>query len=247
MRYQVLMLDAPAEFYHAFRHRFSGMDVNFTIALTVEDAARLCAEQPFHLIVLKFSKGIACSEFLIALRRVNYAPVVVLMELYDIEMARTALQSGADLCLGIGWPTDLSVDYIMAQFRRHASYSRYDNRPGRDAAAFQVGDVYIDPLRYVVRVKERSVRLRRREFLLLLYFMRNPKIVLSTEQICDRAWGNEGSYANGVSGPIAILRKAIEPNPAHPVYIQTVNSIGYCFTAIHVETCDKYRDFVGVL
>lgn len=247
MRYQVLLLDTPTEFYQALRHRFSGMDVNFTIALTAQDTAQLCAEQPFHLIVLKLPKDIARSEFLISLRRVNYAPVVVLVELYDIEAARVALQSGADLCLGVDWPTDLSVDHIMAQFRRHTSYSRYDNRPGRDAAAFQVGDVYIDPLRYVVRIKERSVRLRRREFLLLLYFMRNPKIVLSTEQICDRAWGNEGSYASGISGPIAILRKAIEPDPSHPVYIQTVNSMGYCFTAIHVETCDKCRDFVGFM
>lgn len=247
MRYQVLMLDAPAEFYHALRHRFSGMDVNFTMALTVKDAAHLCEDHLFHLIVLKFVDYAVGREFLTAIRRVNYAPVVVLMEPYDIDVARAALQSGADLCLETRWPIELAVDHIMAQFRRHASYSRYDNRPGRDAAAFQVGDVYIDPLRYVVRVKERSVRLRRREFLLLLYFMRNPKIVLSTEQICDRAWGNEGSYANGVSGPIAILRKAIEPNPAHPIYIQTVNSMGYCFTAIHVETCDKYRDFVGAL
>ena len=85
------------------------------------------------------------------------------------------------------------------------------------------------------------------EFLLLHYFMRNPRIVLSTEQICDHAWGNEGSYANGVSGPIAILRKAIEPDPTHPVYIQTVKSMGYCFTGIHVETCDKCRDSVGAL
>lgn len=176
-----------------------------------------------------------------------YAPVVVLMELYDIETAREALQSGADLCLETGWPADLAMDHIMAQFRRHTSYSRHDNRSGRDTEDFQVGDIYIDPLRYVVRVKGRSVKLRRREFLLLHYFMRNPRIVLSTEQICDHAWGNEGSYANGVSGPIAILRKAIEPDPTHPVYIQTVKSMGYCFTGIHVETCDKCRDSVGAL
>ena len=247
MRYQVLMLDAPTEYYHGLRHRFSGMDVNFTMALIVRDAAQLCAEQAFHLIVLGLANCVVICELLISLRRVNYAPVVVLMELYDIETAREALQSGADLCLETGWPADLAMDHIMAQFRRHTSYSRHDNRSGRDTEDFQVGDIYIDPLRYVVRVKGRSVKLRRREFLLLHYFMRNPRIVLSTEQICDHAWGNEGSYANGVSGPIAILRKAIEPDPTHPVYIQTVKSMGYCFTGIHVETCDKCRDSVGAL
>ena len=247
MRYQVLLLDVPNGFYHAIKHRLQGMNVDFITALTPQDAAHLCAQQQFHLIKLRFSDDTPYSEFLIALRRNNYAPIVVLFDTYNTENSCVALQSGADLCLAIGWPVDLSADYIMAQFRRYTAYNKLEGNHRQNNADFQLGDIYIDPLRNVVRVKERSVKLRRREFLLLLYFMKHPKNILSSEQICDHAWGNEGSYAQGISGPIAILRKAIEPDPAHPIYIKTVKTFGYCFTAYNSETCDICRDSVGLV
>lgn len=247
MRYQVMMLDVQKDLYHALKHSFRGMNVAFSMALTKQDVARLCAEQSFHLLILQFPDFTLCSEFFIALRRINFVPVIALIDEYNIENACGVLKAGADLCIGARWPIDLSINHIMAQFRRYTSYNQTENRQGRDAVPFQRGDIYIDPLRRIVRVKEQSVKLRRREFQLLLYFMRNPRIILSAAQICDNAWKNEGSYANGVSGPVALLRKAIEPDPAHPIYIRTVNAEGYYFTAYNSETCDICSGSVGTM
>lgn len=238
MRYQVLLLDIPKDFYSSLKYRFQGMDVDFIMAISLRDAASLCAQQPFHLILLNVPDDAAFHEYLIAIRRVNYAPIVVLLDAYSTGAACAALRSGADLCVGTGWPIELATDHIMAQFCHYAVYNNAENRYGGNAADFQRGDIYIDPLRNVVRVRERSVRLRRREFLLLLYFMKNPKMILTAEQICESAWGNEGSYAQRVSGPIAILRKAIEPDPAHPIYIKTVKTFGYYFTEYNSGTCE---------
>ena len=52
MRYQVMMLDVQKDYYCALKHRFEGMEVNFTMALTMQDASHLCAEQSFHLLIL---------------------------------------------------------------------------------------------------------------------------------------------------------------------------------------------------
>lgn len=227
MRYQVLLLDIPKNFYNSLKYRFQGVDVNFIVAITLRDAASLCAQQQFHLIVLDPHDDTAFHEYLIAIRRLNYAPIVALLDNYSTRSACAALRSGADLCVGTGWPIELAIDHIMAQFRRYTAYNNTETRHGGNAADFQRGDIYIDPLRNVVRVREKSVRLRRREFLLLLYFMKNPKMILTAEQICENAWGSDGSYAQGVSGPIAILRKAIEPDPAHPIYIKTVNAVSF--------------------
>ena len=101
-----------------------------------------------------------------------------------------------------------------------------------------LGDVYKRQARRIVMVQGRSVDLRPREFSLLLYFMQNPKIVLTAEQICEHAWEMEGSYNRGVSGPIALLRKGIEPDISNPCYIETIPRIGYRFTAYRDETCD---------
>lgn len=108
-------------------------------------------------------------------------------------------------------------------------------------------DIYIDPARRKVEVRGQPVSLRPREFSLLLYFMRNPKIVLTSEQICEHAWEMEGSYNQGVSGPISILRKAIEADKSNPRYIRTVPGVGYRFTAYSDETCDDCSSSVGLL
>ena len=136
---------------------------------------------------------------------------------------------------------------MMAQFRRHTSYSRSEGQKKGKKDFFHEGDIYLDPKRGVVRVRGKSVKLHRREFLLLLYFMKHPKEILSTEQICTYAWGNEGSYERGISGPIAVLRRAIEPDPSNPIYIITKKMFGYYFTAYKSETCDICSDLVGLL
>lgn len=45
-------------------------------------------------------------------------------------------------------------------------------------------------------------------------------------------------YDSGISHPIYLLRKKIEPQPDKPLYIQTVYGFGYRFTPNFVETCD---------
>lgn len=234
MRYQVLTLDIHYDLHNALKHRLQGMDSDFTMALTYQDAIRLCAGQPFHLIVLCFSEATPCVEFLVALRRISYAPAIVLFNHYDIKNACSVLQSGADLCIGSEWPVDLVADHIMAQFRR---YSAYTHDRGIQVRDFQVGDIYIDPSRCVVRVQERSVRLRPREFSLLLYFMEHPDRVLTSEQICRGAWGMD--YAQSVGRSIHELRKQIEANPAQSCYIKTVYRMGYRFTGFSNENCDN--------
>ncbi len=60
----------------------------------------------------------------------------------------------------------------------------------------------------------------------------------TSEHSCEHAWEMEGSYNRGVSGHVALLRKAIEPDIANPRYIETIPRIGYRFTAYHDETCN---------
>lgn len=201
---------------------------------TCRSATHLCAERPFHLAVLHFSEIALCNEFLIDLRHTSYAPAITVLDQYNVKDACSALQSGADVCVGAKWPVDLAADHIMAQFRRYAAYTHDKGTQARD---FQVDDIYIDPSRCVVRVKERSVRLRPREFALLLYFMEHPNRVLTPKQICRGAWRMD--YAQSVGRSVHELRKQIEANPAQSCYIKTVYRMGYRFAGYSSETCDN--------
>ena len=154
MQYQVMMMGVHKNLYHALKHRFDGMDVTFTTVLTMQDVMRLCTDQTFHLFILRFPDFILCSEFFIALRRITLAPAIALIDKYSVDYARSVLQSGADLCVDCRCPIDLIADHIMAQFRRYTAYNQTDGKQERGASFLQCGDIYIDPLRRVVRVKE---------------------------------------------------------------------------------------------
>ena len=127
MRYQILMLDIPKDFYSSLKYRFQGMDVDFIMAITLRDAASLCAQKQFHLIMLNASDDAAFHAYLLAIRRVNYAPIVVLLDAYSTGDACAVLRSGADLCVGTGWPIELATDHIVAQFRRYTAYGKTES------------------------------------------------------------------------------------------------------------------------
>ena len=126
-------------------------------------------------------------------------------------------------------PTDMDVvPETLALLRRYTLYNRYDiSQP--DASVLHRGELVIDPIRHRLTLAGHEVRLRRREFRLLLYFAKKPGIVLTPEKICETVWMTESHYNRDVSAVIAELRKKLRDNSKHPVYIETVHGVGYRF------------------
>lgn len=222
--------------------------LHFTESFTVQEASRLLNRQTFHLLIadLDYLRSIQHTNWLTGIRQTSFAPVIILSDTPEKDV-NGMIRLGADMCISGKWPCSMIADLAYAQLRRYAEYNHYSDPGGAEISSFQVGDIFIDPARRKVEVRGQPVILRPREFSLLLYFMRNPKIVLTSEQICEHAWEMEGSYNRGVSGPVALLRKAIEPDLTHPRYIETIPRIGYRFTAYRDETCDDCSSSVGLL
>jgi DNA-binding response OmpR family regulator len=83
----------------------------------------------------------------------------------------------------------------------------------------------IDPARREVRVDSRSLDLRAQEFDLLLALANHRGLVLSREQILQKAWGFDFyGQTRTVDVHIAHLRKKLEPSN---VKIETVTGVGY--------------------
>jgi DNA-binding response OmpR family regulator len=88
----------------------------------------------------------------------------------------------------------------------------------------------IDPLRRLVVANDQSILLTAKEFDLLWLLARHPQQVFTREQLLNQVWGYEfyGDEST-VTVHIRRLREKIEPDAAHPVYIQTVWGVGYKF------------------
>lgn len=239
MKYHTLTANLSTSLYLNLKHRLMGAGSTLATAKNSTEAIYLCARQMYHLVVLRFPDLSTCGEVLAELRRGCFAPIVILTDEYDTNLACSVLENGADLCLPANSPVDFLTGHIMAQFRRYTAYNNFESPQERENEPISSGDIYIDPMRRIVQVKGKEVPLRPREFSLLLYFVQNPDIVLTAEQICEHAWGMEGSYNRGISQPVRLLRQAIEPDPDRPIYIKTVRRVGYRYTAHYGETCDE--------
>lgn len=240
MEYRALTIGLPDELFSAIQPLLIAHNMSLTPSLTVRDASRLLTQETFHLLIvdLEYLRSIRQIDWLSGIRRITFIPVVVLSDTPEQDL-HSMVQLGADLCVSGCQPHSMVADLSFAQVRRYTEYNHYRTSPGIAPAPFQVGDISIDPTHHTVEVQGRPVNLRPREFSLLLFFMENPNSVLTSAQICEGAWELEGGYDQGVSHPVRLLRKAIEPNPSKPIYIKTVHRIGYRFTAYNSETCER--------
>ena len=239
MEYHALLAGVNFELFGYLKAELEKAAIGVTFALTASDGARLYAQNRYDLALfdLRAVGNGDRLELLEALRRAKPTPILVLTDTDSDEEEARMIDLGVDFCLPDAMPPPRIAKYAFSLIRRYTTYNHYDAPDTVDAAPFSVGNIFIDPLRRTVRVRSRPVELRPREFSLLLYFMRNPGIVLSTEQICEHAWGME--YPQGAGQSIYDLRQKIEPDPNHPIYIETVHRVGYRFTAYNRETCGR--------
>jgi len=76
----------------------------------------------------------------------------------------------------------------------------------------------------------RPVILTCKEFKTLAYLIKNPRRVISRDELLSEVWGYENyPSTRTVDNHILRLRKKLESEPAHPKHFHTVHSSGYKF------------------
>jgi DNA-binding response OmpR family regulator len=76
----------------------------------------------------------------------------------------------------------------------------------------------------------RPVTLTSKEFKTLAYLIKNPRRVISRDELLNEVWGYDNyPCTRTVDNHIFKLRNKLEPEPADPVHFHTVHSVGYRF------------------
>lgn len=94
----------------------------------------------------------------------------------------------------------------------------------------RVADVVVFVERHQVYKKDQEINLTPKEFELLLYLLKHPRMTLTRERLLDRVWGYDfGQETRLVDVHIGKIREKIEDNPKTPQIIKTVRGYGYKF------------------
>lgn len=97
-----------------------------------------------------------------------------------------------------------------------------------DRPAVNIGEIKIYPSCHQVFLSGKEIQLNRSEYAMLYCMAKVPGRVFTREELYAAAWNETYPYgSNTVDNTIFRLRKKIEPDPKHPVYIKTVFGTGY--------------------
>jgi DNA-binding response OmpR family regulator len=186
---------------------------------------RATADPPDLVVLDLMLPGIDGLEVCRRLRALAPVPVIMLTARGDETDRIIGLDLGADDYLAKPFsPRELTAR-VRAVLRRAQAPLPTAGLP----AVLTAGAIEVDVPAREARVGGAVVPLTAREFELLTYLMRHPRRAFRREELLEAVWGWSYGDTSTVTVHVRRLREKIEADPAHPVHLATVWSVGYRF------------------
>ena len=235
MSHKVLVVEDNPTLLETLDYNLSRQEYQVVTAAYGLAALETARKEHPDLIVLDLMlPGLDGLEVCRILRQETIAPVLML----------TARTSEVDKVVGLEVGAD---DYVTKPFNmreflarvkallRRASFMNQEltaQEGGKQAPRLSLGDLVIDQVSCKVTLGGAPLRLKPKEYDLLVFLALNRGMALSRDLILERVWGWD--YDGGsrtVDVHVRWLRAKIEPDPANPTRITTVRGVGYRFEA----------------
>ncbi len=219
---RILVVEDDAPLARVLERGLSAQGRQVLVVESGEEALATLRAEPFDLVLLDIQlPGIDGHATLAGIRRLRRElPVMMLTARDDVQSKVGALDGGAD-------------DYVTKPFVLDELLARIralTRRADQAASAELVwGDLRIDLLAHRVWRQGHEAHLSRREFALLEYMARNPRRVLTRQQILTAVWDYDyEGESNIVDVYVRYLRNKLDV-PGEPSLFITVRGAGYRF------------------
>lgn len=221
---RILVVDDEPPIRKLLRVGLSTQDFVIIEAPNARTAMELVAADQPDLVLLDLGLPDMAGHDLLAKWRAEglTLPIVILSSRTDEEGIVKALEMGADDYL----TKPFNMNELIARIRvalRHRLQTQGEK------PIFQTGDLSVDLVRRVVRVKGEEVKFSRKEYDILRILVQHAGRVLTHRYLIDQVWG-EVTDIQYLRIYVRQIRQKIEEMPDQPRYILTETGVGYRLT-----------------
>jgi two-component system response regulator RegX3 len=224
MKAKILIIEDVQEMGELIRVYLDKEGAQTTLCETAEAGLAALEAEGFDLVILDVNlPGLDGFEFLQRLRTSSQVPVIIVSARDTDEDMILGLGIGADEFVTKPFSPKVLVARVRAILRRASDVGRATVR----TIAF--GDFTLDLEACLLKKGVRRVPLSSREFEVLAFLASHPGKALRPQMIYAGVWKNPYGDVTAVGVYIQRLRRKIENDPAHPLFIETVPGMGYRF------------------
>jgi two-component system KDP operon response regulator KdpE len=217
---KVLVIDDEPPIRKLLRMGLTAQGYEILEASNGKKSLELLVQKPDLVILDLGLPDIQGLELLRMIRARNESvPIVVLSSRGDEAGKVQALDLGADDYV----TKPFGMDELLARMR---AALRHQLQTHGERPIFRVGDLSVDLVRRIVKVRDKEVKLSPKEYDLLRALVQHAGKVLTHKFLLGELW-DDLTDAQYLRVYVRQLRQKIEADPERPQYILTETGIGY--------------------
>ncbi len=222
---RILVVEDEESFVDALRVGLAREGFDVAVARDGLEAVEVFQSRPIDVVLLdlmlpKMSGLDVCR----AIRLNSSVPIIIVSAKGEEVDMVLMLEIGADDYVTKPYRLRELVARIRAVLRRHETTT--PALPSESVVEHGPLRLDIDARRCFLNGKE--IKLRKKEFALMLLLLENPGRVLTRDVLIDRVWGSDYvGDTKTLDVHIKRLRTLVEEDPKNPVFITTVRGVGY--------------------
>jgi DNA-binding response OmpR family regulator len=218
---KILLVDDEKNFARFIELELQHEAYSVTLAYEGRTGLNLALQQEWDIILLDIMlPEINGIEVCRLIRKEKKTPIIMLTARDGVKDRVSGLDNGADDYL----PKPFAIEELLARIRALLRRAEEMNDP-KSVLTFE--DLTVDIGARIVNKSGQIIELTKREFDLLVTFMKNVNRVLTREVLLDQVWGYDTEVeTNVVDVYVRYLRNKID-HSGNGSFIQTLRGTGY--------------------
>lgn len=226
MKQRLLVIDDDIELCQLIGKYGEQAGYQVETAHTGSAGLNMAIDHTYQLIILDVMLPVMSGfDILTEIRKSNQTPILMLTAKDREDDKIKGLDLGADDYL----TKPFSMNELMARIGSLVRRYTLLNHPNQQTMQIiKLNGMIIDAEGRSVTVNDQPIDLTAKEFDLLCFLATHKGKIFTKKQLYAHVWEEDYNFDDSnIMSFISKLRKKIEPNPAKPIYIQTIRGVGY--------------------